>query len=256
LPNHNRLDLVVDFTNLWTRLEMCAALQQLFISHSSANRQEAESLRNLLRDQDFESLFLDCHPEDGLQVAEQWEQRLYVALKQCDVVLVLDTEAWRRSKWCFAEFAIARSLGKHVMVVQPPYQGGCRNRSATKRILPDRQGFQVRKWTATDCQPLFESLRRFGVQTSERFPWDLRRSPYPGLAPLETDDAAVFFGRTQECRDVIDLLERNGPLRRKGPHPAHRSLRLRKILATSCWRPSPNGSPQSLAGIEAQAGHS
>jgi hypothetical protein len=39
------------------------------------------------------------------------------------------------------------------------------------------------------------------------FRWERSRSPYPGIFSFEREDAAIFFGRDEETRDVIERLE-------------------------------------------------
>lgn len=49
--------------------------------------------------------------------------------------------------------------------------------------------------------------------------WRRTDSPYPGLEPFTTDRAAVFFGRDEETRQLLDRLRRSGvdPARRFVP---------------------------------------
>ncbi|RAO37378.1 hypothetical protein PSN13_01360 [Micromonospora saelicesensis] len=42
--------------------------------------------------------------------------------------------------------------------------------------------------------------------------WRGAESPYPGLAPFTAERAGVFFGRDREARDVLNRLERSGPV--------------------------------------------
>src|SRR5262249_54015407 len=39
------------------------------------------------------------------------------------------------------------------------------------------------------------------------FAWDPMRAPFPGLSPLEAEDAAVFFGRSTEIDELLARLQ-------------------------------------------------
>jgi hypothetical protein len=58
-----------------------------------------------------------------------------------------------------------------------------------------------------------DNLERLRCQLAEiaptsqgGLPWAGERPPYPGLAPLEEEDAAVYFGREPEIRHVVERL--------------------------------------------------
>ena len=48
-------------------------------------------------------------------VGEDWEKMLYLELSRCDAVILILTPNWLVSKWCFAEMAQARALGKLIL---------------------------------------------------------------------------------------------------------------------------------------------
>ena len=52
---------------------------------------------------------------------------------------------------------------------------------------------------------LKEGLKRAGLDPAS-FPFAEGRRPYPGLAPLEEDDAAIFFGRDAQIVRGLDKL--------------------------------------------------
>lgn len=60
---------------------------------------------------------------------------------------------------------------------------------------------------------LLAALQAAGLDPTESFAWDPRRSPYPGLAAFSAEDAAVFFGRE---RKIAQLLERLQPTLTRG----------------------------------------
>jgi hypothetical protein len=43
-----------------------------------------------------------------------WERTLYREVEQSQAVIIIQTPNWLASKWCFAEFTQARSLGKAI----------------------------------------------------------------------------------------------------------------------------------------------
>ena len=62
-------------------------------------------------------MFLDRHPEDGIRVGDRWEEVLYDRLHSVDAVVCVVTEHHVASKWCFAEVALAKVLGHHLLPV-------------------------------------------------------------------------------------------------------------------------------------------
>jgi AAA ATPase domain len=61
---------------------------------------------------------------------------------------------------------------------------------------------------------LLAGLRAAGLDPADAFAWDPRRPPYPGLAPFQAQDAAVFFGREAEAARLVQLLQ---PTLARGP---------------------------------------
>src|SRR5262245_38133485 len=92
-------------------------MARLFLSHSSANNSEAMALRDWLIGQGFEDLFLDLDPERGLKAGERWQAALKQAAERCELVIFLVSPAWAASKWCLAEFLLAKNLNKRIFGV-------------------------------------------------------------------------------------------------------------------------------------------
>jgi WD40 repeat protein/energy-coupling factor transporter ATP-binding protein EcfA2 len=180
---------------------------RIFVSHSSGDNDVTRALAKLLVAEGFESLFVDFDPAQGIPPGRDWERELSVALRRCDVVLAIDGPAWRSSPWCFAEAVLARALGKTIVLLDI----GERRTSApsgTANLTADSQRFSVPELSPESCKPLFVELRRLGVGPSRAFRWDPARAPYPGLSSFQEQDAAVFFGRRDATREVLDLIER------------------------------------------------
>ncbi len=177
-------------------------MSAIFLSHSSADDGVAADVSARLQRSGHRSLFLDFDPEHGIPAGRDWERELYAQLRACRACVVLCSERSMRSPWCFAEVTHARALGKAVFPLKV----------APCEIHPLLQRTQVIDLTA---QPddgfdrLLRGLRAAGLDPADVFDWDASRPPYPGLLALEEADAAVFFGRTDEIRAVLDVLNRH-----------------------------------------------
>lgn len=178
----------------------------IFLSYSHSDTKRSTALRAELRRRRFDAVFIDFDPLDGIPPGRNWETELYRGLRRCDIVVAMDSPEWRESRWCFAEMALARSLGKTIILVRPsefsaPVTGAA-------ELVRDGQMFMLSGDIATDAEPLFIELQRLGLGALRQFRWDPSRSPYPGLSPLDEADAGVFFGRAADIRAVADLVER------------------------------------------------
>src|SRR5512143_2068454 len=113
----------------------------------------------------------------GIPAGRNWERELYGQLRRADGVLYLASPASARSRWCFAELSLARSIGKPIFPVLI---------AGTERLtlLSDVQWIDL---VADDEQAyarLLAGLRRVGLDPSDAFAWDPTRCPYPGLEPF------------------------------------------------------------------------
>lgn len=149
-----------------------------------------------LRAEGFESLFLDFDPEDGIATGRNWERELYKQLRIADALIFLGSPDAATSKWCFAELAVARSAGKPVF---PILVGG----NGRHPLLEDTQWVDLTTESETGWQRLWSALERSGFDPRDAFNWDVRRPPYPGLAPFEPEDAAMFFGRSDKIDELF-----------------------------------------------------
>jgi TIR domain len=61
--------------------------------------------------------FLDLNPERGLKAGQRWQDALKKTAERCEVVLFLISPAWAASKWCLAEFLVAKQIGKPILGV-------------------------------------------------------------------------------------------------------------------------------------------
>ena len=174
-------------------------MTSLFISHSSPDRGAAERVRDDLLDAGFVNLFLDVDPDQGIATGANWEREIYARLRMADAVLFLGSPASLESKWCFAELAIARSVGKPIVPIVITEPG-------RHPLLTDTQAMELEIGEPQATRQLFKHLARHGLDPEDALGWDATRSPYPGLEPFDEQDAGVFFGREREIKALMEKL--------------------------------------------------
>jgi hypothetical protein len=173
----------------------------IFLSHSSRDNAAAASMQAWLQARSHQSIFLDFDPANGIPAGRNWEQELYRRLRVCRAVIVLLSEDWLASRWCFAEVAQARALGKAIFPVRVANCGGV-------AVLGDVQQIDLTGNPDDGYRRLADGLERAGLDPREMFDWDPHRPPYPGLLALQEQDAAIFFGRDQDIVTGLDALNR------------------------------------------------
>jgi WD40 repeat protein len=171
----------------------------LFVSHSSTDDAVTLQISRRLEAVGFAALFLDFDPVRGIPVGRSWERELYSQLRKTDGVVFLASRSSTTSRWCFAELCLARSLGKPIFPLRL-------QRDATLELLADTQWIDVGD-KEQGVAALLAGLRMAGLDPADSVAWDPLRSPYPGLEAFTSEDAAVFFGRDREIRDLEQLLE-------------------------------------------------
>jgi hypothetical protein len=92
-------------------------MSSLFISHSSKDSELTRTVAAILRKHGYGSLFLDIDPEQGIHSGARWEQILYSKLTEARAVVVIHSEHWKQSRWCFAEVSHAKLLGRPVFPI-------------------------------------------------------------------------------------------------------------------------------------------
>jgi hypothetical protein len=92
-------------------------VSRIFLSHSNANNAEALALRDWLKGEGWDDVFLDLDPERGIKAGELWEEALRDAADRSEAVLFLVSRAWLGSQWCRDEFTLARHLRKRLFVI-------------------------------------------------------------------------------------------------------------------------------------------
>lgn len=174
-------------------------MTSLFVSHSARDRAPAEKVRDWLRSEGYTALFVDFDPDSGFSAGQDWERELYAQLRKSDGIIFLESPDSTASRWCFAEVTLARALGVPVFPV--------RVKPGARMNLLD--GLQWVDLTEGDValDRLRSGLHRAGLDPTDSFSWDASRAPYPGLAPFEAADTAVFYGRGPETSRLLELLQ-------------------------------------------------
>ena len=171
----------------------------LFISHSSANDDAARRIGEWLVREGYGAVFLDFDPERGIPPGRDWERELYAKLRTADAVLFLGSPAAVASQWCFAELALARSIGTPVVPILVARDG-------RHPLLGAVQWLDL-----TDGTDRFDRLgnvlRGLELDPDRSLNWDPSRPPYPGLRAFEPEDAGVFFGREDEIKELMGRLQ-------------------------------------------------
>jgi hypothetical protein len=152
-----------------------------------------------LRSLGFDNAFLDIDERNGIKAGEKWEARLYEELAACSAVVLVVTPNWLASKWCFAEFVQARATGKAIFPIIFTPDGG-------QTFAGDLQRVDFSTDPEGGKRSLAQRLKDLALDVQSGFDWDPHRAPYPGLPSFEREDAAVYFGRDPEVRELIDRL--------------------------------------------------
>ncbi|MGH4016870.1 MAG: toll/interleukin-1 receptor domain-containing protein [Pseudonocardiaceae bacterium] len=165
---------------------------RVFVSHASEDLALGREVHQWLVDAGHE-VFLAQDLRDGIAVGEEWERRLHDELRLADAVVCVVTSASLTSRWCTAEVAIARSRGSRLLPVQA-------EPDVADPLLASVQHTDMTRDPDAVRPVLIEALRL--VDTA----WPDDRPPFPGLRPFEVDQHRVFFGRTEETKELAELL--------------------------------------------------
>jgi tetratricopeptide (TPR) repeat protein len=203
-------------------------MSRLFLSHAGENNAEAAALRGWLKDEGWDDVFLDFDRTHGIAPGERWAQALDEAIRRCEAVIFLLSRSWLTSSYCAEELNSARSLKKQLFGVLiddlaiEAFPMGLIGTWQVARLapvgdqdprallsLPERQ--EPVSFSADGLARLRIGLKKAGLDP-RFFDWppktDPDRSPYPGMRPLEGEDAGIFFGRDAPTIDALDTLRR------------------------------------------------
>jgi lysozyme family protein len=174
-------------------------MASIFISHSSRNNDRALEVRDWLRGNGWDDVFLDVDPQRGIVAGQRWKEALQKAAHRCQIVLALVSPEWLASGWCKSEVDAARLMGKKIIVALmgvdkgqlPPDLGD----EQWVDLIGDRDGYRRLK----------DGLKRAGLDPAS-FELEPGRRPYPGFSSLEEADAAIFFGRDAQIIRGLDKI--------------------------------------------------
>ena len=202
-------------------------MSRIFLSHSSENNAEALSLSEWLKAEGWDDVFLDLDPERGIKSGERWEEALRDAAGRCEAVLFLVSRAWLNSEWCRDEFRLVRHLRKRLFGlliedIAPADLPAVMTREwqfVSLAVVGETRTFSVlppQSAQPVDIRFAVDGLHRLkvGLQAARldarHFAWppetEPKRAPYPGLRPLEPEDAGIFFGRDAPIVEALDTL--------------------------------------------------
>jgi WD40 repeat protein/energy-coupling factor transporter ATP-binding protein EcfA2 len=187
-------------------IRMTSLRTSVFVSHSSADHDMTLRVARRLEKEGCDTYFLDFDPEHGIEAGQNWEAAVYERLRASRSLVVLWSAAAARSRWVFAEIAIAKALGKKVITLRL-------DSTALAEIVSSDQAVNL----GTGDDSFVGVLRALESASSwvgaDAFRLTADRSPYPGLSAMDADDAGVFFGRDAAVVELEELLRR---LRRVG----------------------------------------
>jgi len=172
---------------------------RIFISHSSRDNEAASRIKVWLEAQGYQYFFLDFDKHAGIAPGADWEKTLYRQIEHADAVLLILTPDWLESKWCFAEFTQARALGKAVFpIIERPIDD--------RLFAPDIQHLDLHTDREGGLQRLLVALTQVTLTSRAQFPWESTRPPYPGFLAFQEEDAAIYFGRDDDIRRLVERL--------------------------------------------------
>ncbi len=172
----------------------------IFISHSSRDQKIADEVTAAIKRLGFEEVFLDFDKDTGIGAGADWEKTLYENLSRCHAVILLLTPNWLTSTWCRIELSHARALGKVILpIISEPLGQGF--------VLPEIQAIDLVDWNADGLARIEKRLQAITNELARGFKLDPNRPPYPGIHAFEAEDAAIYFGRDDETRAVIEKLD-------------------------------------------------
>jgi formylglycine-generating enzyme required for sulfatase activity len=200
------------------------SLATIFISHSSKDDNLASQLEAWLHANGFTDVFID---HSSIVGGAKWADALRDASGACRAVLCLVTDNWLNSIECFAEFRAAGYMGKRVIPLfvlreLPKTEPASRLLS----VYSHDQGIDITPVITSEGKLNFArdeqraerlraglraagALMRVGLDP-EAFSLDraTRPTPFPGLQSFGDDDAdaAVFYGRSREIAEVLEVL--------------------------------------------------
>lgn len=203
-------------------------MSRIFLSHSSRNNAQAIALCDWLSANGWgrDDIFLDIDATSGISPGERWQKALNDAAGRCEAVVFLISREWLESRWCHEELALANKLNKRLFgilidtVVLNDVPARLRDEWQLIDLESGRDGVRLdvelpngqqgfATFSASGLGRLRAGLVKAGLDP-RFFAWppvnDLQRAPYRGLAPMEAEDAGIFYGREAATIAALDQL--------------------------------------------------
>lgn len=197
-------------------------MSRIFISHATPDNAKTRAIIEWIVSHGWprEEIFVDF---DDIGGGERWREALARASTRCEAVIFLISPEWARRRWCIQEVGAAQALNKQIIPVLieatplEEYGGLLKDeyqlidlalpgpRRTIDVLMPEIGLTQPVAFAESGLQRLVDGLKRAGLDPST-FPLSPDRKIYPGLAPLDTDDAAVFFGRDADIARGLETL--------------------------------------------------
>jgi WD40 repeat protein len=192
------------------------------MSHSSRDNRQAIAVVRWLEAEDPSlsgEVFLDLDQTTGIRTGQRWTEALWRANARCEAVICLLSGSWAASPECRAEFRQAEGTGKPILCARIETFDEADATSAWQRCdlfgdgpavaIDIGDGQAPVELLESGLQRLLAGLRAVGVG-ADSFAWppaaDPDRSPYRGWQPLESADAAIYFGRDTQIVRALDEL--------------------------------------------------
>ncbi len=173
-------------------------MTRVYLSSSDKDQDLSIRIKDWLKFQDYDPIALD-DTQDNREKLSQWHREIAQTLEACDLVILILTPEWVNSKWCFAEFTNAYSIGKTILaVIEKPLEDDFQE--------PGIPVFDLTVNREAGLAELASALRKSLPNTTDSFIFNPERPIYPGLRAYEEDDSGIFFARNDDVRRVIDRL--------------------------------------------------
>jgi hypothetical protein len=200
---------------------------RIFVSHSSADNVATAALKDWLVKHGWDDLFVDFDPQRGIVAGQRWERSLAEAANRCEAVLFVLSDAWLNSDWCLRELDFAVRLNKQIfgILVEDISRSRLPSRltdtwqlinlargadhEMLRTVVPGTDRESHISFSAAGLKSLKIGLQKAGLD-ARFFSWpppgEPDRPPWRGLAPLQAEDAGIFFGREASTIEALDQL--------------------------------------------------
>ncbi len=196
-------------------------MSRLFLSHSSRDNRYAIALKKWLEQAEpglAGEIYLDLDPETGVRPGVRWTEALWQANARCEAVICLLSHNWATSLECHAEYRQAEGMHKPILcarieaftendVTRVWQSCDLFGEGPAAEVVVD--GAESVRLQLDGLHRLLAGLRSVGIG-ADSFAWpppgDPERSPYRGWQPLDSTDAAVYFGRDAQIVSALDEL--------------------------------------------------